>query len=426
MRRLVGSNASITAQPAGSRPWRALALALVAALSVTGGCKRDASQTPANPAPTSESGEPASPSAPSTTTTNPPAKTATTQPAAADAEPAALTPFTIPEVNTDGLSALIRTEIAGARAEARTSPAAASAIARLGALCYVHADPRVAVACFERAAALEPNNDKWPMFTALAQAKAQDQRAALATCEKVLARNPEAPLPKVRMAEILSATDRSRAQALYEQALQEGLDTPYVHFGLAQCLRAAGQREEAIEHLRQTLAQAPGFAEAHGALATLLREAGTAEEAAVHEQQQALYAQFLSPMDPFKLEILFAGRDARTAAHQAFVSARVGNAQRARSLAERALQVDRTARLARHALALTHLLERRPEEAAAGLRELLQEDPDDLWAKSDLGEALLQLRQYDDAEKTAPRGPCHLADGCPHFAPPCPVGADSR
>ena len=401
MLRIEGSNATGSTAPLASTIRRGTAMALMLAVSLAGACKREADQTPTAQTPTAEPSAPTASSTPtpSETTTRQPAATATTVPAGAGTEPAALTQFTVPEVNTEGLSALIRTEIAGARANARTSPTAPSAIARLGALCYVHADPQVAVTCFARAAALEPANDRWILCTALAQTKAQDQKAALATYEALLARKPDAGLAKVRMAELLSSTDPARAQALYEEALQAGLDAPFIHFDIAQTLRATGRRAEAIEHLRRAVEQAPRFAEAHGVLAALLRETGNAEEASRHERQQAVNSQLLPPMDPFELEILITGRDPRAAAQEAFASARNGDARRAQTLAGRALQVDQTARLARHALALVHLIEGRPNEAVAGLRELLREDPSDVWVKSDLGEALTQLQQYDEAER---------------------------
>lgn len=401
MRRIRSSNVVAGGRFAGSRLRQVTSMALMLALSVAGACKREADTTP--PAETSAA-EPAAPATPSTPAPNetparPPSEPTPTIPGDADAELAALAEFTIPEIDTANLSALIRTEIAGAQAAARSAPTTAAAIAHLGTLCYVHASPQAAVKCFTRAADLDPTADRWQFFAALAQTKAGDRQAALSTYEKLLARNPEATLAKVKIAEIASSTDRARAISLYEEALQAGMDAPFAHFGLAQCLREAGRPEEAIEHLRRAVELAPRFAEAHGALAALLGKKGLAEEAGLHQREQAMNSRLLPPMDIYELDILIKGRDPEAAAHQAFALARAGNSRRALSLAERALQIDRHARLARHALALVHLLEDRFEEAAAGLRELLQEDPGDVWAKSDLGEALARLQQLDEAER---------------------------
>ena len=358
---------------------------LAGCLAMAGACKQESGPAPAGDAAGSQEG-----TAPTKATPTTPHEAATAQPE--------LGPFELPDVDTSGLPALLRTEIGSALYAARSAPDSATDVAKLGMLCYAHDRLPIALQCFERAAEIEPASFVWPYFVGLTHEKMGALDAAMADYEKAMGMTDKYPALGVHLAQLVYDRDRARAEKLYEEALAQDDGLSQAHFGLGQCAEARNAPDEAIAHYREAVLLRPWFAAAHTRLAALFEAKGETAAARQAARQAAEVASFPEPLDQFLGTMLVGGRDARALASAARVIVQRGDLQLAASRAELAAQIDGECLFVQNTLAMIRGLQGRHEESAELCQKILDKHPEDLLAEAELVKQMILLERYDEAE----------------------------
>lgn len=182
----------------------------------------------------------------------------------------------------------------------------------------------------------------------------------------------------------------AEAIPLLEKAVQRSED-PALEILLGAALGGAGRRDEAIDHLRRTVARRPPFAPAFQELAGQLAHAGKFDDAiaVIQDAVRTIPSHIDLQVD---LSRLLLRRNDRPAARDVLLKARDAAPGRPDILI---------------ALARVLLLEGEYVEAADTFRHALARQPEDAMTRADLAACLLEMNQRDAAEanlRTATRG----------------------
>jgi tetratricopeptide (TPR) repeat protein len=161
----------------------------------------------------------------------------------------------VPEISTDRLDREVAELVREAHGAVVQAPWSADAWGHLGRVLLANEiEPDIAMACFENAERLDPNNPRWPYLF-----------AGYLMVDKA---NPEAALPKLQR-----ATDLSK----------RGRDVPSaVRLRLAETLALLGCPEEAAPHFVQVQTAEPNNPRAHFGLALLALSRGDDQKSRVH------------------------------------------------------------------------------------------------------------------------------------------------
>ncbi len=338
--------------------------------------------------------------------------------------------FEPPSINLIGLGDKIRDEISRAYEAAKASPTDASKLGELGMLYTVPA-PLSAAECFAEAARLAPPSFRWRYFEGLAYA-AGYRRAEAARAFREAARiDPRYAAVHVHLGDALVQTDQTAAAEAYQAALKLAPKFALAHYGLGECARRKGDKDAAIKHYGEAVALAPRFAAAHGALAELFEDAGQFKQAQIHRSRQQDGTAPPPGDDPLLMELY--GRAAGGTQLLELVEGLAGEGRLEQGIALLQGAIDRQPgevtlhhamavllnKAGRHLEAITHfrvVLELAPAQmetllhlsqtmllmhdyagAAGLLKEVLQNEPENMHAMRLFAAALLQLRRPDDA-----------------------------
>jgi tetratricopeptide (TPR) repeat protein len=340
---------------------------------LTAGCKRQETETPAGGVPsTSES-----------------------------APPAATSELVLPEMDLSKLSPVLETKIGAARREALRNPSELSKVTDLGALCYAHGLPQVAVVCFQQAARLAPEEPLGWYYLGLASERTADTAQAQAAYEKALAVKADFRIARTRLAALLLTKDPARAKQMFDDALAADPDDAVAHSGLGQLALAEGKLDEATRHFRAALKRAPRYGPAHAGLASVLSQQGRTAEAD-EQRRRATGDERLRPLlDPYTTALLQRGLDLQTLRSSAMTAADRKQYALAEQLLRDAVDVDETGVQARTDLAEVLGRQGKLDEAVTELERVLAtpEGKDYTPAKVKLAFALTLLKEYGRAEK---------------------------
>jgi tetratricopeptide (TPR) repeat protein len=172
------------------------------------------------------------------------------------------------------------------RRRAAADPTSATLVGRLGMAFHAHALFPQAAACYRQAAALAPEEGRWPYLAALAVAKT-DPAAALPLFAAADERGLASAAAHIHHGDILSGLgDQEQAAAQYRAALEINARSSHALYGLARLAMAAGEPSEARSLLEKAASFSPNHGEVHGLLAQVYRTLGLEEEA----QEQVLLA----------------------------------------------------------------------------------------------------------------------------------------
>jgi tetratricopeptide (TPR) repeat protein len=212
------------------------------------------------------------------------------------AGPLAQPPPAVPDPDLTGAEPQVAAKIEAARRFAGSNPESAHAWGVLAMSLDVHGFDREALSAYERAAALDPAELRWPYFRAITLAELGDT-AALAGFERARELAPDYPPLLVRQGRALAAAGRmENAREAFLAALVSGSDAPgpraeapleprietdaAAHLELARLELAGGGPEAALDYARSAVAAAARSgrpsAEALALLAELLRRSGDA------------------------------------------------------------------------------------------------------------------------------------------------------
>jgi tetratricopeptide (TPR) repeat protein len=185
-----------------------------------------------------------------------------------------------PSPPLEGLEPPLVLRIAQATEAVRASPGDAEAWGTLGAVYDVHDLYQPAIACYERASALAPEDFRWPYFLGRCTLL-DDQRVALEHYRRAATLRPDYAPAHVFVGRGLFFTeDLDGAEAAYRRAAALDGSLARAHLGLAQVALARNQVDAGLAHLRRALELDAEAGEVRWLLAEAYRKSGDLEAAA--------------------------------------------------------------------------------------------------------------------------------------------------
>jgi len=161
-----------------------------------------------------------------------------------------------------------------------TSPSFAHALYLQGLIAQDQADHKLAIALFERAGTLSPNEPSIPFQQAVSLNQAGLTEQAIGSYRQALSLNPNFVQAHCNLGNLFNRTgDKAAAIACYEHALKLAPQAAQIHYNLGVCHQDHFQPERAIEYFRQAVKLHPEYAAAYNNLGVSLSEAGLAGEA---------------------------------------------------------------------------------------------------------------------------------------------------
>lgn len=270
---------------------------------------------------------------------------------------------------------------------------------------------------FETAVALNPQDARAHLELGMFWAEQGELETALHHYEAALAVKPNFAYALDRIGRLLALMNRpEEAIARYEQAIAADPRNQDIYFLLGRELVAQGQKTEAEKRFREALELDPQDARAHHELGTLLEERGE-KEAAMRHYQEALRAAPQFGYVLYKIGRLLAEQGKLEEAQQRFEQAinldpdnqdlyylmgreliAQGKIEKGRFYLERALAMNPNDARAHNDLALI-VGSKDPETAIAHFEKALTIAPDFTLALNNLGNLLVELGRYDEAEE---------------------------
>jgi tetratricopeptide (TPR) repeat protein len=205
-----------------------------------------------------------------------------------------------PAPDVAGVEAPLARALAEATAEVDRAPRSAAAWGRLGVLFDIHDFPEEAVACYERAQALDPGEFRWPYFLGITRLIG-DRTAAAAAFERAAELEPDyAPIHVYRGRSCLLADDLDRARRAFERAVRLDSTLVRAHLGLGQVALAEGEAERALRHVDRALETGATSGEVHRLRAEALRRRGDRAGAREEGRLGSIGAKFEPIADPVR------------------------------------------------------------------------------------------------------------------------------
>ena len=296
--------------------------------------------------------------------------------------PAAPPLHPVPKVDVSAMEPAVRRQVEATQRSLAGVPALAPAAAaktfgEAGKTFLLYAFLDAAAACFENAAALAPEDFRWPYYAGVVAQRRGDLEGARDGFRRAMALQSPFPAAVCHLGEVeLLRGDLDAAGSAFTTALAFPAWVPEARYGLGRVALQRGDARAAAEHLEAVLAAQPGASLVHAPLAAAYGRLGQLDkakaQAALHGDGQVRFP------DPLLIEVQ---------------SANMGN-------------------LHRVAAATQAFREGHYAEAAAGFREAVAVDPEDARAwitlghsEEHLGDAAAAERSFRRAVEIAPDNP---------------------
>ena len=186
----------------------------------------------------------------------------------------------IPEPSLGSMAPEARELIGKARGHALADPADANANGRLGMALHAYELREDAIDCYQRAAALDAEDWRWPYYLGTVEAELGRHAQAAAQFESVLSIRPSLFSARIRLGEsLLGAGQAARSREAFEKAVHQSPTSAVGHFGLGKALEAVGQGDAALDAYARAAQLEPGAGAVRYALALLFRNMGRMEDA---------------------------------------------------------------------------------------------------------------------------------------------------
>ncbi len=305
--------------------------------------------------------------------------------------------FEVPEVDISRLPEGLQARLRRQRDAARRSPRDPDQFGALGATHYVHGFPEAAAACFARATELAPQAMHWWYYLALAYQRTGEREKSIAAYERAIELNANYGPLYVRLAGLLTESDRERAVRLCRRALELNPKDSTALLRLGLCEEAAGNPTAALTQIERALRMIPDYGEAHVAAARILTRLNREEEAQQHLKTTATGRTPL--IDDLRFEdLLRNGLHLDLLLRDALLLAERGLFEPAEQALAKAREVDAAGMATRKATGMVRAIQGRLEEAAEHFRRVLEARPDDLEAQAKLADVQARLGRHAEAE----------------------------
>ena len=223
-------------------------------------------------------------------------------PVAAPAAPSgAASCAALPDVT--GVSPSVQAQIQRRRAELANAAGGRDAAAgALGMILMAATFPAAAEACFREAAALAPDEFRWPYYLGHLHRDAGALAAAAASFEQALRLRPDDVAALIRLGEVRLDQGRpAAADSHFARALSVRPDSLAARFGIGRAALQQADYPRAVAVLEEILARDPTAVAAHYPLGLAYRGLGDAARAGAHLQRRA--GAGLAPADPLLAEL---------------------------------------------------------------------------------------------------------------------------
>ena len=253
-----------------------------------------------------------------------------------------------------------------------------------------------AVQCYRRAAALDPEEYRWPYYCAVALRELGSPEA-IEWFERGQARGSNAaPLFVLYGQSLFDAGRLEDASGAFRLALAGDPESSHAHLGLAQIAISKADLEASRAHLLQALEINPRHGEVHGLLAEVYRRLGQPDKAEL-ESRKASHLPKVTPLsDPTYLELVAEGVSSFWYRRRGLAFMRKGLGEAAAHEFEMALRARPDAE-AHDNLGLALQSLGGFAEAAGHHRAALVLRPTYRKALTNLGSALFEMGEVDDA-----------------------------
>lgn len=229
----------------------------------------------------------------------------------------------------------------------------------------------------------------------------RDVQAATALCQEALEQDPSFPWAYTQLASMAKTRgDWEEARRLYQQALQASPRSNWILHELAEACRHLGRIEEAFAHLEHARAQNPYDAGTYGFTADVMRSQGRVNEAVANLVKAV-------ELDP---DYVWAWREL------AELHALAGRMEEANQAYREAERIEPEDAINDGLQAFILRCAGRRDEAIPFLRRATQRNPQYIWAWRELGDCLLHLRRFPEAEEMLKAAQSALPDQAGIFA----------
>ena len=283
--------------------------------------------------------------------------------------PGAETSLRLPDrPNLVGQPAIFRTLLGRAEAKARRPVTRVAGMEELGMLYQANGFAVEAEACWRELHQLEPSDARWCYRLAGLRLAAGDTDEGGFLLRRTLDLAPAYSPAVLQMAELKFKTgDLEGAARNYARRLALSPRDPYARLGLVRLALQERRADEARKLVEELLADAPNFATAHNLYAQMLEAAGEVEAAKWHRWLGVETLRYVPPEDPWLDELQSWCYNYNRLCVRGSVEALRKNEHGARTLYERAVEIDPAAFAAYRLLAALDFEQARPAEARAVL-----------------------------------------------------------
>ena len=189
----------------------------------------------------------------------------------------------LPKPPIDNFAPPMREQIRQAYEDALKNPQLAGSNGRLGMLLYAYEQFESAAACFERARAFDPNDNRWAYYLGRVQQTLGKYDQAAASLREALRQNPEYLPAQLMLGECLLAAGRlDEGQKICEAVAQKHPDAAAAYYWLGKVQAARRELGSAVELFSKACDLYPSFGAAHYALALAYRDLGDRAKAQEH------------------------------------------------------------------------------------------------------------------------------------------------
>lgn len=308
--------------------------------------------------------------------------------------------FIPPEVDLSKFSAEERQLVLRSRERAIDAPTSADRIAEFGLHLCVRGFYAEAATCFERASSLLPKVMRYRYLAAIAYESAGQTSKAIDSFRRSIELEGRYPAAFSNLGNLIMDSDPIEAHAAFEKAVELDPTDVIAVYGLARCERRSGNVDRAITWLNRAIELQPTYRDALLELAELERARGDEDAAARHASQAERDGRKgLVRNDPIRFELAAYSRTEADIAREALENAKSGRIDEAiqflRATTRRGIRSIEILQAFGEVLAMAG----RHDEAILKFQDALKLEPDSSALRLLIAGSLIQLREYDQAEK---------------------------
>jgi tetratricopeptide (TPR) repeat protein len=313
-------------------------------------------------------------------------------------------PVRIPEppaVNVTGAEPVVAEAIAAARSSLAANHRSPAAWGHLGMVLHAHDYLAEAALCYAEAGTLDPHDARWPYLQALTLLKnPAGPGAVVRLLEQAVERDGEAPVPRLRLAEVLLEQGRlDESERHFRRVLERDSKNPRALLGLGQVAHFRGDLKASLDYLTRSALYAPRVKATHGLLVEIYHRLGDARAAEDERRRLSQSSDDPGWPDPYFEPVQNCAVGVLPELDRANGLFQRGRGMEAVKLMQQTVARHPDSLLA--SLALGRFCNQLGDTVGAerALREAIQRQPDAFEAHFELGTALQMQGKSDDAAR---------------------------